>query len=239
MDAIPGTVFTAGDNAYETGSAAQFRDCYGPTWGRVLARTRPAPGNHDYMTKGAAGYLGYFGTVAAPKGTTWYSYELGTWHIVVLDSDCDDIGGCGTGSAQGQWLSADLAASTAQCTIAIWHHPLFSSGFHGNDRDVAPFWQALYDDGADVVINGHDHDYERFAPQDPAGHLDKAHGLREFVVGTGGAALRGFLVTKANSEIRTAVVHGVLRLVLHPGSFEWAFLPTSGSFSDSGSGLCH
>ena len=239
IDQIPGTVFAAGDNAYETGSAAEFRDCYATTWGRFLARTKPAAGNHDWLTKGAAGYLGYFGIAAAPNGATWYSYDLGTWHVIVLDSDCGKVGGCGLDSAQGRWLAADLAASTTRCTLAIWHHPRFSSGFHGNERDVAPFWQALYDAGADVVINGHDHDYERFAPQDPAGQEDRTRGLREFIVGTGGAALRDFRVIQPNSELRAAVSHGVLRLVLHKAAYEWTFIPTAGDFRDSGSGPCH
>jgi hypothetical protein len=239
IDALPGAVFTAGDNAYPDGTAEQFRDCYGPTWGRFLDRTRPAAGNHDWQTKGLAGYLGYFGAAAAPDGTSWYSYDLGTWHVIVLDSDCGSVGGCGADSVQGRWLSADLAASGARCTLAIWHHPRFSSGEHGNDAEVAPFWRALYDAGADVVINGHDHDYERFAPQDPNAQLDRGRGIREFVVGTGGAALRAFPTTAANSELRTAVAHGVIRLVLHRASYEWSFLPTTGELTDSGSGPCH
>jgi calcineurin-like phosphoesterase family protein len=236
---IEGTVFTAGDNAYPGGSAAQFRDCYDPTWGAFRDRTRPAAGNHDWETKDLAGYLGYFGTAAAPDGTSWYSYALGAWHVIVLDSDCSNVGGCRPDSPQGRWLSADLTASSATCTLAIWHHPRFSSGEHGNDRDVAPFWRALYDAGADVVINGHDHDYERFAPQDPDARLDQARGIREFVVGTGGAALRTFPTAAANSQLRAAVSHGVIRLDLHRSSFEWTFLPTSGDLSDSGSAPCH
>jgi hypothetical protein len=239
LDTISGTVFTAGDNAYPDGTAEQFRDCYGPTWGRHLARTRPAPGNHDQVTKDLAGYLGYFGAAAAPNGTPWYSYELGAWHVVVLDSNCDAAGGCGPDSEQGRWLASDLAGSTAICTLAVWHHPRFSSGEHGNDASVGPFWEALYSAGADVVINGHDHDYERFAPQDPAAHEDRERGIREFVVGTGGAALRGFPGTAANSEIRASLTHGVLRLVLHRVSYEWTFIPTGGDFGDSGSAPCH
>jgi hypothetical protein len=239
IDGIPGTVFTAGDNAYGDGTAAQFTDCYGPTWGRFLDRTRPAAGNHDWNTRDLAGYLGYFGAAAVPNGSSWYSYDLGTWHVVVLDSDCSSVGGCAPDSVQGKWLTADLAGSTARCTLAIWHHPRFSSGEHGNDTEVAPFWQTLYDAGADVVINGHDHDYERFAPQDPAAQLDRDRGLREFVVGTGGAALRAFPTTAANSELRAAVAHGVIRLVLHPTSYEWRFISTTGAFSDTGSGSCH
>ena len=232
-------VFTAGDNAYENGSADDFRNCYDPTWGAFKDRTRPAAGNHDWQTKDLAGYLGYFGTAAAPDGTSWYSYDLGTWHIVVLDSDCGSVGGCGAGSAQGRWLSADLATSTARCTLAIWHHPRFSSGEHGNDTDVAPFWQTLYDAGADVVINGHDHDYERFAPQDPNAREDRARGIREFVVGTGGAALRTFPTTRANSELRVATTHGVIELVLHQASYQWTFVPTTGELGDSGTAPCH
>jgi hypothetical protein len=239
IDGIPGTVFTAGDNAYDDGSATEFRDCYQPTWGRFLARTRPAPGNHDHDTKDLAGYLGYFGSAAAPNGTSWYSFDLGTWHVVVLDSSCEEVGGCETGSEQGTWLAADLATSTAGCTLAIWHHPRFSSGQHGNDATVAPFWQALYDAGADVVVNGHDHDYERFAPQDPAGKEDVARGLREFVVGTGGAELRDLAEIRGNSVVRASGTHGVIRFILRPVGYEWQFVSTSGEFSDSGSGTCH
>jgi hypothetical protein len=238
IEAIPGTVFTAGDDAYPSGTAQQFRDCYDPTWGAFRDRTHPAPGNHDWETSGLAGYLGYFGTAAAPKGTSWYAYDLGTWHIVVLDSDCSSVGGCAADSPQGRWLAADLQASKATCTLAIWHHPRFSSGEHGNDGDVAPFWRALYDAGADVVINGHDHDYERFAPQDPDGRADP-RGIREFVVGTGGAALRTFPNDPANSELRVATEHGVIRLVLHKTSYEWSFIPTTGGLTDAGSAPCH
>ena len=204
-----------------------------------MERTRPAPGNHDWETKDAAGYLGYFGSRAAPDGTSWYAYDLGSWHVIVLDSDCTFVAGCGPDTVQGRWLASDLAASTARCTLAIWHHPRFSSGEHGNDVAVAPFWQALYDAGADVVINGHDHDYERFAPQDPSGKEDRIRGLREFVVGTGGAALRDFTTQAANSELRAAVSHGVIRLVLQPSSYEWSFIPTKPGFTDAGSGPCH
>ena len=239
VEANPGTVFTAGDNVYPDGTADEFRDCYGPTWGRFLDRTRPAAGNHDWVTKDLAGYRGYFGAAAAPSGTSWYSYDLGAWHVVVLDSNCGSVGGCGTDSAQGRWLAADLAGSTAKCSLAIWHHPRFSSGEHGNDEAVGPFWRALYDAGADVVINGHDHDYERFAPQDPDGREDRERGIREFVIGTGGAALRTFPTNAPNSELRAAVSHGVIRLVLLPTSYEWRFIPTTGDFSDFGRGPCH
>jgi hypothetical protein len=240
LDAIPGTVFAAGDDAYERGTADEFGRCYDPTWGRVRDRTLPAPGNHDYGTSGAAGYVGYFGARARPSGTTWYSREVGAWHVIVLDSDCSAVGGCGAGSAQERWLRADLAASGARCTIAIWHHPLFSSGEHGNNADLTAFWNDLYAAGADIVVNGHDHDYERFAPQAPDGRSDRARGIREFVVGTGGAALRAFGRVRPNSEVRNASTHGVLRLTLGADGYDWTFVPVAGeSFTDSGSGDCH
>lgn len=239
IEANPGTVFTAGDNAYDAGSAGQFRDCYDPGWGRFRDRTRPAPGNHDWGTKDLAGYLGYFGAAAGPNGTSWYSYDLGTWHVVMLDSNCSSVGGCDPASEQGRWLADDLRANGTRCTVAIWHHPRFSSGTHGNDPSVAPFWRALYDAGADLVINGHDHDYERFAPQDPDGNLDRERGVRQFVVGTGGAELRDFPTTQPNSQVRAAISTGVIRLVLMPTGYEWSFISTSGAFSDSGKGTCH
>lgn len=239
LDGIAGTVFTAGDNAYSEGTTQQFADCYDPTWGRHRSRTRPAAGNHDWGTRDLAGYLGYFGTAAAPDGKSWYSYDLGAWHVIVLDSDCDQVKGCGPDSEQGKWLAADLAAARTKCTAAIWHHPRFSSGEHGNDDSVAPFWKALYDAGADIVINGHDHDYERFAPQDPEGRADDARGIREFVAGTGGAALRMFPTTRPNSLVRASVAHGVLRFTLHQTGYDWRFISTTGEFSDSGAGACH
>ena len=181
-------MFTLGDNAYDSGSPAEFRDCYDPTWGRVKDRTElPVAGNHDYGTPNAAGYRDYFGKRATPDGETWYSRDIGDWHVVVLDANCTEIaGGCGPGSPQLQWLRQDLRQSDARCTLAMWHQPRFSSGEHGNDPSVAPFWNVLYDAGADLILNGHDHDYERFAPQDPNGNRDKDHGIVEIVVGTGG-----------------------------------------------------
>jgi len=239
VDAIPGTVFTAGDNAYDNGSEKDFQDCYDPSWGRVKDRTRPAAGNHDWQTNDLEGYLGYFGQAAAPDGKSWYSYDLGAWHIIVLDSDCSKVGGCDTGSDQGRWLAADLKASSALCTLAIWHHPRFSSGIHGNARSTDPFWRALYAAGADVVVNGHEHDYERFAPQDPTGHEDRLRGMREFIVGTGGAPQRPFLSARPNSELRSTGTFGIIRFDLHKASYDWHFIPTSGDFTDSGTAPCH
>jgi hypothetical protein len=237
----PGTIFTAGDNAYEDGTPEQFEKCYDPTWGRVKDRTLPAPGNHDWNTQGAAGYLGYFGTAAAPNGTTWYSTDLGAWHVIVLDSNCAKVGGCGVTSPQGRWLAADLAAhADSRCTLAIWHHPRFSSGEHGDDADVGPFWTQLVAADVDLIINGHDHDYERFAPQNAAGREDRKNGIREIVVGTGGAGLRTFPTVQPNSEIRLAGELGVLRLTLHVVNYDWEFLPVdSHAITDYGSALCH
>jgi hypothetical protein len=240
LDTIPGTVFTAGDNAYPDGAAVDFADCYGPSWGRHKARTRPAPGNHEYHVAGAAGYFSYFGSVAGEAGKGYYSYNLGAWHIIVVNSNCNEIGGCAAGSPQERWLRADLAAHPAPCTLAYWHHPLFSSGFHGNDSDLRPIWQALYDAGADVVLSGHDHHYERFAPQDPSGKADPAHGIRSFVVGTGGAGLRPIEGQPlATSVVQNADTHGVLKLTLHATSYSWQFIPVAGqTFTDSGSAAC-
>lgn len=240
LDDIPGTVFTTGDNAYPNGTKKQFDDCYDPWWGRHKARTRPVPGNHDYNTPGAAGYLEYFGDAAVnADGDPWYSYDLGEWHIIVLDSECEETNDCVPDSRQGRWLIADLAASQSVCTLAMWHVSRFSSGFHGNDKDLDAFWRILYNAGVDVVVNGHDHDYERFAPQDPDAVEDRVRGIREFVVGTGGTTMRPFEELAANSELRATGIFGVLKFTLHPGSYEWEFIPTAGDFRDSGSAACH
>jgi hypothetical protein len=240
LDSIKGTVATLGDNAYDTGSTAEFANCYGPTWGRHKARTRPAAGNHEYGTPGAAGYFSYFGAAAGPSGKGYYSYSLGEWHVVVLNSNCAQVGGCQAGSAQEQWLRADLAAHRGRCTLAYWHHPRFSSGTHGSDAAMQPFWQALYSAGADIVLNGHDHDYERFAPQGPSGLADSTRGIREFVVGTGGYSHYVPGMPVANSQVRNGDTFGVLRLTLRSKSYQWQFVPVAGgSFGDSGSGTCH
>ena len=237
LDNIPGTVFTAGDNAYPNGSSADYTQCYDPSWGRHKVRTRPSPGNHDHNTSGAAGYFGYFGAQAGPAGLGYYSYDVGAWHIISLDSNID----MSAGSAQETWLRADLAASTKRCTIAYWHHPRFSSGTsHGSTGSTQPLWQALYDFGAEIVISGHDHEYERFAPQTADGTADAARGIREFVVGTGGAGLYSLGTPLPNSEVGNDNSHGVLKLTLSDGSYTWEFIPVAGdSFRDSGSGTCH
>ncbi len=242
LDKIPGTVFAAGDLAYPDGLAEQFANCYGPTWGRHKARTRPAPGNHEFHSGEATPYFKYFGAAAGDPKKGYYSYDLGTWHVVVVNSNCSDVGGCNAGSSEEQWLRKDLAAHPADCTVAYWHHPLFSSGKkHGNDPEMKPIWQALYDANAELVLNGHDHDYERFAPQDPEGRADPARGIREFVVGMGGKnSHREFGKPIPNSEARNADTFGVLKLTLRPKSYEWEFVPETGkTFRDSGSGTCH
>ncbi|MGK2849737.1 MAG: metallophosphoesterase family protein [Candidatus Limnocylindrales bacterium] len=239
LDDIEGMVFTAGDNVYDSASSATFRDCYEPTWGRHKDRTRPAAGNHDWQDGGIGAYRTYFGAAAGEGKATWYAYDLGTWRVIVLDSNCGSADGCDPESPQGRWLVTELAATTATCTVAIWHHPRFSSGEHGDQDEVGPFWDALYAAGADVVINGHDHDYERFAPLDPDGREDRERGLRQFVVGTGGKELRGFDTVAAHSELRASVAHGVLALTLHDGSYDWQFIPTAGDFADRGTARCH
>ncbi len=238
LDRIAGRVFVPGDLAYPGGTRAQFRDCYGPTWGRWRLRTSPAPGNHEYNSAGAAPYFAYFGARAGTAGKGWYAYDLGTWRIYSLNANCTRVG-CGPGSAQVQWLRADLAAHARACVAAIWHQPLFSSGVHGNDPLVRPLWQALQDAGAEVVINGHDHDFERFAPQTATGVADPA-GITEFVVGTGGASLRAIAAVQTNSVRRSASTHGVLKLTLRTGGYDWAFVPVAGqTFTDRGSASCH
>lgn len=242
IDKIPGTVFAVGDLAYPDGSDEQFAKCYGPTWGRFKDRTRPAPGNHEYHKDGASGYVRYFGAAAGDPDKGYYSYELGSWHVVVLNSECDEVGGCDAASPQVAWLKKDLAQHAVPCTVAYFHKPLFSSGGkHGNDPEVKPLWDALYTAGADVVINGHDHDYERFAPQDPEGHADEKRGIREFVVGSGGKnSHRKMGKVKPNSEARNDDAFGVLKLTLRANGYDWEFVPEAGkTFSDSGSGACH
>jgi acid phosphatase type 7 len=237
---ISGTVYTLGDNAYESGTASEFRKCYDPTWGRYEGRTRPSGGNHDYYTADASGYFDYFGSAAGDPSKGYYSYDLGEWHIVSLNSNCEYVGGCGKHSPMVSWLKRDLASHPKPCTLAYWHDPLFSSGYHGSDPKMKPSWDALYAANAEVVLNGHDHDYERFAPQSPSGAADSARGIREFVVGTGGRELRPFGTVRAHSEVRNAHTFGVLKLTLHPNSYEWKFVPVAAkNFTDSGSDQCH
>lgn len=240
LDRIEGTVFTLGDNAYDSGTPRQFADCYAPTWGRHRARTRPIPGNHDYRTSGAKGYFDYFGAAAGDPAKGYYSYDVGEWHVVALNSNCSQAGGCQAGSPQEKWLKEDLAAHPARCTAAMWHHPRYSSAEHGDDRSVRDLWQALYDGGAELVLSGHDHTYERFAPQNADGKADPDRGVRQFVVGTGGRAEYKWGRVDANSEVRNNDTFGVLKLTLHADAYDWEFVPVDGaSFTDKGSARCH
>ncbi len=237
LDNIPGTVFTAGDNAYPNGTLADYNTYYEPTWGRHKARTRPSPGNHEYNTAGGAGYYSYFGALAGPSGRGYYSYDLGDWHVVSLNSEVSMV----AGSAQETWLRDDLVASTKPCTLAYWHKPLFtSSANHVGSPETRPLFQALYDHDAEVVVAGHNHNYERFAPMNPAGGLDNADGIRSFVAGMGGASHYGFTTPAPNSQVRNSTVYGVLKFTLHNNSYDWQFVPVAGqTFTDSGTTACH
>jgi hypothetical protein len=237
-------VLMLGDAQYDNGELENFQQFYDPTWGRFKAITKPAVGNHEYYTGDAKGYFTYFGAAAGPPTTGWYSYDIGKWHVVVLNSNCGKVGGCYRGSPQDTWMRADLAAHPSQCTLAYWHHPHFSSGSAYDDNagqnPTTGFWYSLYGAGADLVLGGHDHDYERFAPQDPEGELDLAYGLRQFVVGTGGRSWGVFPTPSLNSEVREGQTHGVLELTLHPTSYDWRFVPIAGkTFSDAGTQKCH
>lgn len=239
VDVLPGTIAAIGDTVYEEGTAEEYERCYEPGWGRHLDRTRPSTGNHEYGTGDADAYFDYFGDAAGEPGKGWYSYDLGAWHVVVLNSFCDVIGGCARDSEQVRWLEQDLRENDTSCTLAYFHHPRFSSGGeHGSDEKVAPFWEVLHENGADVVLSAHDHHYERFAPQDPNGVLS-SDGIREFVVGTGGKELYRLGETQPNSEFRAADTHGVLELILRGDGYDWRFLPAAGGdATDSGSDSC-
>ncbi|MEK6227673.1 MAG: metallophosphoesterase, partial [Chloroflexota bacterium] len=242
LDDIAGTVFTLGDNAYPNGTALQYSSCYDPSWGRQKARTIPVVGNHDYgATEDASGYFGYFGTAAGNPTQGWYSFDLGTWHVIVLNGECVAVGGCQPGSSQLTWLRLDLAAHPNTCTLALWHEARFSSSLDtASDMNYQAFWQALYDYNADLVVNGHSHMYERFAPQTPAGVSDPVNGIRELVAGTGGDSHASLGTIAANSEVRNIDTYGVLKLTLNPGGYDWQFIPVAGkTFTDEGSGSCH
>jgi hypothetical protein len=245
IEQIPGTVFAAGDLAYEKGSAEEFKNCYDPAWGRFKDRTKPTLGNHEYADPTASAYFQYWGAQAGPRGKGYYSYELGDWHIVAMNTNCyaKDLGGCGAGSPQETWLKEDLAKRPGACILAYGHHALFSSGVfkkHAVHPELKQLWEDLYAAHADVVLAGHEHSYERFALQDPEGKSDPVNGIREIVVGTGGRShdLLGFATV--NSEVREWDTFGVLKLTLSPGKYAWEFIPEEGkNFHDVGSGACH
>ena len=235
LDEIRGTVFLAGDNAYPSGSAADYRDCFDPTWGRHRSRIRPVPGNHEYQTPGASAYFDYFGGSAGTPGLGYYSYTVGPWLVLAINSELPT----GSGSAQQQWVADELTRNPRPCTAAIWHRPLFSSGVNGANLDMQDLWRLLHRLGVDIVINGHEHLYERFAPQGPDGRLDLAGGMRQFTVGTGGVESTMPVRSAPNSEV-TASAWGVTKFTLQSGSYHWEFVPVEGgAFRDTGTGTCH
>lgn len=247
LDGVAGTVFTAGDNVQGSGAAEEFADCYDPTWGRHKARTRPVPGNHDYEAADGAAYYDYFGSAAGDPGRGYHSYTLGSWRVVALNSNCGAVSGCSRNSPQARWLPADLAANPTPCLLAYWHHPRFFSATEGpsavpgdpsSDRKMTGVWRDLQAAGADVVVSGHRHVYERFAPMNADGVADPA-GIRQFVVGTGGDSLQTFGRIAPNSEARIEGVQGVLKLTLRPDGYDWEFLAApDGAAIDKGSGSC-
>jgi acid phosphatase type 7 len=236
LDARPAAaIATLGDHAYPDGTTQEFAACYGPSWGRHRGRTRPALGNHDLHVAAGAGYFSYFGPAAGDPAKGYYSYDLGAWHLIALDSE-RDIGPTG---AQVAWLRADLAATSASCVLAYWHRPRFSAGNYSDAVEYRPFWDALYAANADVVLAGHDHNYQRFVPLDPAGAADPSRGIRQFVVGTGGRSHYA-LRPDPRREAGNDTSWGVLELTLHPGRFEWQFVPVEGSsYRDVGTASCH
>lgn len=237
----PAAVLTLGDEQYDSGELEDFNDVYDASWGKLASVTRPTPGNHEYAaSRSAAGYRAYFGRRATPRHHTYYSYELGSWHLIALDSNCAVVpGGCEVGSPQQRWLANDLRTHRTPCALAYWHHPRFSSGLlHGSSKEVSDLYATLDAAGADVVLTGHEHNYERFAPQDHAG-VATEHGIRQFVVGTGGRSLYPFGPAITNSEVRSNKSFGVLELELGASSYSWRFHPTSPNGShDHGEGTC-
>ncbi len=231
-------VLVLGDNQYENGALAKYQLSYDASWGALRTLTRPVPGNHEYITANAAGYYAYFGSAAGDPAKGWYSYDLGTWHLIALNSNCAAVGGCGPGSPEEAWLEADLAANRGKCTLAYWHHPRFSSGPHGDDPSTDAFWRVLYRFGADVVLNGHDHIYERFHRQTPWAVQDVSS-PRQFTVGSGGKNHTSVVNLHANSAVQNATDFGVLRLTLQPAAYAFEFINEAGTVLDSGSTACH
>jgi len=239
LDGVPATIAALGDLAYPRGTAEEFADCYEPSWGPFRSRTRPAAGNHDYATPGAAPYFGYWSSLAGLAGAGYYSYDLGSWHVIVLNSNCRFVP-CHPGSLQQTWLRKDLAQHRTRCTLAYFHHPLFSSTRGTATSGVQPLWQDLYDAGADVVLNGHAHNYQRFAPQTPLGAADPRRGIRELVVGTGGNSHHLLGPPLPNQENMDDTTYGVLRLMLAETGYDWEFVPAGdGIFTEAGTGDCH
>jgi hypothetical protein len=235
----PDVALTLGDNQYNSGTLVEHLASYDLEWGTFKGVTKPTPGNHEWNTPNAQGYRDYFGPSFITDGGTWYSFDLGGWHIVSLDSQCTTIGGCGTTSPEYAWLQQDLVADNHACTLAYWHKPRFSSGtVHGSLPATQPFWDLLHPEGAEIILNAHEHNYERFAPQTPLGVASET-GIRQFVVGTGGNCCYAFGTPVANSEVRITGTRGILELTLEATSYSWRFIAVGGAVLDSGTGTCH
>jgi acid phosphatase type 7 len=232
-------ILPLGDEQYDRGSLVAFRSSFAKTWGAAGEPIHPVPGNHEYLTPNASGYFTYFGATAGEPSKGYYSWDLGSWHFIAINGNCWAVGGCGAGSPQERWLKADLASHHAACILSYWHQPRFSSGLHHSDVTYEPLWNDLYAAHADIVLNGHDHDYERFAPQTPTGEPSASRGIREFVVGTGGKSHYPFRETASNSVVRNNRSYGILELTLHAASYDWKFVHATGTFTDAGSGTCH
>src|SRR3954453_6105507 len=241
LNISPAAVLALGDNQYNSGSLSDYNGFYNPSWGRLKSITHPVLGNHEYGSPNGAGYFDYFGSAAGPEPQGYYSFDVGTWHIVALNTNCDRVsGGCGTGSPQEQWLRADLKAHQAKCTLAFEHHPLWATVTFQEPR-VRPLFQALYDNDAELFLSGHDHLYERFAPSNPDQGVDNARGIQQFIVGTGGRDLSGLGPLNPNSAVRNNDTFGVLKLTLHPTSYDWQFVPAGGGggFTEAGTRASH
>src|SRR5262245_28291221 len=245
IEEIPGTVFAAGDLAYELGTAQEFRDCYGTTWGRFKDRTKPTPGNHEYNSGGGAAYFAYWRGAAGTPEKSYYSFDLGNLHVIALNTNClaPGVGGCGVDSLQEKWLKKDLTEHTNSCLVAFGHHALYSSGVfrsHSVHPELRGLWRDLYEAHADLMLAGHEHSYERFAPQDPDGNADEQNGIREIVVGTGGRSHDPLGTALPHSEVKNFDTYGVLKLTLWPDRYQWEFIPVNADgFRDSGEGRCH
>jgi acid phosphatase type 7 len=239
-------ILASGDLQYEDGQLWKFQQSFDASWGRLKPLIRPVPGNHEYRVSGAAGYFDYFNGPgqhtgpAGERGRGYYSFEVRSWHVIALNSQCDEVGGCGVGSTQERWLREDLASHPAACTLAFWHHPRFTSGSHSAEGSMLAAWTALYEANADLVVNGHEHFYERFGPQSPAGAPDAARGIRQITVGTGGKSRFRFQAAVPNSEVRESRYYGVLKLTLREGAYDWELVTApAGGVADSGTSSCH